>query len=77
MVRHKMINGICRLCGHKTNLSFEHVPPKVTNNKKHTLNFNMFQLPTHMNIPLDYRSKNKIKLDIQKEKDFKKIKSRN
>ena len=46
-------------------------------NKKHTLNFNMFQLPTHMNIPLDYRAKNKIKLDIQKEKEFKKIKSRN
>ena len=37
----------------------------------------MFQLPTHMNIPLDYRAKNKIKLDIQKEKEFKKIKRRN
>lgn len=44
-------------------------------NKKHTLNFNMFQLPTHLNIPLDYRVKDKIKMDIEKgKKSLKKLK---
>ena len=33
MGRHKMIKGICRLCGQDTNLSFEHVPPRTTFNK--------------------------------------------
>jgi hypothetical protein len=33
MARHKMIKGICKLCSQNTDLSFEHVPPKVTNNK--------------------------------------------
>ena len=33
MGRHKMTSGICRLCGHNTKLSFEHVPPRVTFNK--------------------------------------------
>lgn len=28
-----MINGICRLCGKETDLSFEHVPPRTTFNK--------------------------------------------
>ncbi|TQI71228.1 hypothetical protein JM79_2155 [Gramella sp. Hel_I_59] len=32
MGRHKMKSGICRLCGMKTMLSFEHVPPKTTFN---------------------------------------------
>ncbi|MBD0822791.1 hypothetical protein [Aestuariibaculum marinum] len=32
MGRHKMISGKCRLCGEKTMLSFEHVPPKTTFN---------------------------------------------
>ncbi|MDO3695951.1 hypothetical protein QVZ41_13955 [Wenyingzhuangia sp. chi5] len=33
MARHKMTKGVCRLCSKDTDLSFEHVPPKVTNNK--------------------------------------------
>ncbi|WP_336065194.1 hypothetical protein [Mesoflavibacter sp. CH_XMU1404-2] len=33
MGRHKMTKGICHLCGKNTNLSFEHVPPKVAFNK--------------------------------------------
>lgn len=33
MGRHKMTKGICHLCGEDTNLSFEHVPPKVAYNK--------------------------------------------
>ena len=28
-----MTKGICHLCGKNTNLSFEHVPPKVAFNK--------------------------------------------
>jgi hypothetical protein len=36
MGRHKMIRGICRLCSENTDLSFEHVPPKVTFNKNTT-----------------------------------------
>ncbi|MEY8022173.1 hypothetical protein AB8P51_15170, partial [Muriicola sp. SD30] len=34
MGRHKMTSGICRLCGQNTELSFEHVPPRVALNKK-------------------------------------------
>jgi hypothetical protein len=33
MGRHKMTKGICHLCGQDTNLSYEHVPPKVAFNK--------------------------------------------
>lgn len=33
MARHKMESGICRLCGKKTLLSYEHVPPKLAFNK--------------------------------------------
>lgn len=33
MGRHRMILGICRLCGKDTLLSYEHVPPKVAFNK--------------------------------------------
>jgi hypothetical protein len=33
MGRHKTIFGTCRLCGKKTNLTFEHIPPKSTFNK--------------------------------------------
>lgn len=33
MGRHKMEDGTCRLCGNKTKLSFEHVPPAATLNK--------------------------------------------
>ena len=34
MGRHKMVFGTCRLCGEKTLLSFEHVPPRVAFNKQ-------------------------------------------
>ncbi|EWH12977.1 hypothetical protein KLA_11600 [Cellulophaga geojensis KL-A] len=33
MGRHKMTKGICNICGIKTNLSYEHVPPKAAFNK--------------------------------------------
>jgi len=33
MARHKMIEGICRLCGEESLLSYEHVPPRVAFNK--------------------------------------------
>ncbi|WP_321310614.1 hypothetical protein [Marinifilum fragile] len=33
MARHKMKYGVCRLCGNETNLSFEHVPPRLAFNK--------------------------------------------
>lgn len=33
MSRRKMQNGICRICKKKTELSFEHIPPKVAFNK--------------------------------------------
>ena len=33
MSRRKMQNGICRICKKKTDLSFEHIPPKVAFNK--------------------------------------------
>lgn len=33
MSRRKMQNGICRICKRRTELSFEHIPPKVAFNK--------------------------------------------
>ncbi|WP_418502397.1 hypothetical protein [Flagellimonas sp.] len=33
MGRHKMISGVCKLCGNETELSFEHVPPATTLNR--------------------------------------------
>jgi hypothetical protein len=33
MARRKMQNGICRICKKKTELSFEHIPPKAAFNK--------------------------------------------
>ena len=36
MARHKMEFGTCRLCGKETDLSFEHVPPRVAFNRKTT-----------------------------------------
>ena len=35
-------------------------------NKKTNLSVNMFQLPTHMPFPLDYRTKEKVEVDIEK-----------
>lgn len=34
MGRHKMQKGVCRLCGINTDLSYEHVPPRVAFNRK-------------------------------------------
>lgn len=33
MGKRKMIHGVCRLCGEKKELSFEHIPPKSSYNK--------------------------------------------
>lgn len=33
MARHKMESGTCHLCGKKTSLSYEHVPPRVAFNR--------------------------------------------
>ena len=56
-----MINGICRLCGHKTNLSFEHVPPKVTNNKNTRYTSLSLEEYFKSENPLELKSKGKIK----------------
>jgi hypothetical protein len=61
MARHKMINGICRLCGHKTKLSFEHVPPKTTNNKNTRYTSLSLEEYFKSENPLESKQKGKIK----------------
>lgn len=61
MGRHKMIKGICRLCGQDTNLSFEHVPPRTTSNKNTKYTSVDFEDYIKIKNPLKEKPKGKIK----------------
>ena len=61
MGRHKMISGICRLCGQKSMLSFEHVPPRTTFNKNTKYSSVAFEEYVKTENPLKNPPKGKIK----------------
>ncbi|WP_155941650.1 hypothetical protein [Maribacter sp. Hel_I_7] len=61
MGRHKMIKGICHLCGQNTDLSFEHVPPRTTFNKNTKYTSVDFEDYIKIKNPLKEKPKGKIK----------------
>lgn len=61
MARHKMEFGTCRLCGKETELSFEHVPPKVAFNRKTTYLSVKFDDFIKIDNPLEQQYKGKKK----------------
>tara|TARA_R110000868_G_scaffold358173_1_gene619666 strand:- start:194 stop:991 length:798 start_codon:yes stop_codon:yes gene_type:complete len=61
MGRPKMTSGICHLCGQKSTLSFEHVPPRSTFNKNTKYSSVAFEEYVKTENPLKNPPKGKIK----------------